>query len=406
MVTRQVVGILPAVLFLALAPAIVRPQIPPRPGTEVAAPDVRLLRRITGRLRELQNITVTYRQLNDYTPPPKLVARWERYAAHSHMTLNLGHKHFVCRFSFLHGRSFYERRILPGGPYVGLLRQIATFTHQRAESLVWDLQMPKRPLGVISDKAALPNATIDVALGLRAWRSGQWLKPADVMKMRFGLSGANTLTLTRFRSPRTQWWIFRLKPSLELVEYRDAVRPGDGEHVVNCSDFHNIQGVALPGKVVTRFLPYGLHGQCVKRVTLTDLQYKLGPRSNTPASYMITFPLNAVVLDSRTGQSWRVESRPRKMSDSAIYRLLKRSDHGAARIQGESVVKGGVPQAKPGPEAGKPPSVSVPLGVAAPSARSSGATGKWFWCTILLLSLAGLAAVVSVAIRRVRSWKR
>ncbi len=405
MVTRQMVVILPAVIFLALAPAIVPHRIPSRLGMEVAAPDVRLLRGITGRLRELQNITVTYHQLNDYTPPPKLVARWERYAAHSHMTLNLGRKNFICRFSFLHGRSLYERRILPGGPYVGLLRQIATFTHQRAESLIWDLQIPQRPLGVISDKAGLPNATIDVALGLRAWRSGKWLRPADVMKMRFGLSGANTLTLTRLRGPRTQRWIFRLKPSLELVEYRDSVHPGDGEHVVSCSDFHNIRGVALPGKVVTRFLPYGLRGQCVKRVTLTDLQYKLGARSNTPAGYMITFPLNAVVLDSRTGQSWRIESRPRKMSDSAIYRLLKRSDNGAARIQGEPAVKGGAP-AKPGSTAVRPPSVSVPLGVAAPPARSSGAAGKWFWWAILLLSLTGLAAIVAVIMRRVRSWKR
>ncbi|MHB1766639.1 MAG: hypothetical protein ACYCUV_02160 [Phycisphaerae bacterium] len=365
---------------------------------------------VVHRLAQLQNLAVTYHRMVDYTPIASFVARWRRYhESHPNWHLYLGRQKFTCRFSFLRGRSLYDRQIVPGGRGLGLNRQIYTFTPQRAESLIWHLRMPNKPMGEIYNSISLPHSAIDLALGLRAWRDQRWLKPADIMKMSVRHGGAGALILRRVRGLRTEWWTFRLRPKLELVEYRDSVRPGDGEHVVSCFDFHSVDGVELPARIVVRFLPYGLHGACVETVVLTDLHYTLGSKSNTASTYLLTFPKGTVVGDARTGQSWLIESRPRKMSDSAIYRLLKRSDNGATGIPGglpvEPIVKGGVP-ARPGSRAVKPSFVPVPLGAAAHPVRASGAAGKWFWWTVVFFSMAGFAVVVLVLTRRIRLWKR
>ena len=136
MVTRQIAGILLALFLLATAAGIARSEIPVVPDAKISAPTRRLLHRITRRLEKLQNVAVTYHQFNDYTPPPKLVAAITHNPINSNLTVNVGRRRSTCRFSFLDGRAFYESRAISGSHNLGLLRQIRTYTPQRAESLI------------------------------------------------------------------------------------------------------------------------------------------------------------------------------------------------------------------------------------------------------------------------------
>jgi len=333
MISLHLPGKLAAIFLIIWTAGTARAGAPASPDTQPAVPLAKLLHEVTHRLEKLQNVVVTYNQTNNYIPSPKFLARWKRAKADGQlprMTLNVGRKHFTCRFSFLRGRSRYERRILPGGPYLGLSREISTFTPQRAEMLVWQLQNSKGPLGVINSHAPLPDRTVDVAIGLRAWHAASWLTPADIMKLTAAPAGADSLVLSRLHGPQKQSWTFRTWPLLELMRYRATMSHGEAEISVSCSDFHSVQGVALPGNVLTRFLPRGPHGRCSGTVRLTTLHYQVGSRYNTPEGYLITFPVGSVVSDARAKHTWRIKSRPRKLSDAAIFRLLKKEDKGAA----------------------------------------------------------------------------
>ena len=405
------VAILLAGLILQLPTrGVARAEVSHAQNTSSSASVLSTLDRVIRGIKKIENLTVTYHRMVDYTPIPSLVARWRRFRASQpnwRLSLSMGIQRFTCRFSFLHGRALYERRIVPGGAGLGLLlEEIHTYTPQRAESLIWDLHEPNRPLGEIFNSSPLPHSTIDVALGLRAWRASHWLTSADVMKMKISLGGADTLVVNCVSGLRTEWWTFRLTPMLELVSFRDSVTPGDGEHVVYCSDFRSVAGVELPGRIVARFLPYGLHGACIETVVLTGLHYKLGSKSNIPSSYLLIFPKGASVLDTRTNHSFIIESRPRKMSDSAIYLLLKQNDSSlivkppAPVGNGQEPRDGSTAQSTARTVLPKPP----PLGATGLPARSR--VSPWLWRTILVISLACFAFVVWLIGRRIWSWKR
>ena len=408
----RIAVLLLALLILIATGGVAVPAPSTSPPTSLSTPAPELLHGITRRLHRLRNIVVTYDRLDDYTPPRKLVAAITHNPINSNLTVNVGRRRLACRFSFLNGRAFYESRFISGNRNLGPLRQIRTYTPQRAESLIWHFHSPNKPMGVIYNSAPLPRVSIiDAALGLRRLGAERWLTRDDIMEMRTTSGARNSLVLTRPHASYTDTWIFQLRPSLAMMEFRIAANSGKDRYryIIKCSNFQSIHGVDLPGKIVARSLPYGLRGVCFETVVLTNLHYVLGSKLNTPSSYRLTFPKGSMVGDARTGHTWLIESRPRKMSDSAIYRLLKRSDSGATGIPGglpvEPVVKGGVP-AGPGSGAVRPSSVLVPLGVAAHPVRASGASGKWFWWIVVFFSVAGFAVVALVLTRRIRLWKR
>ena len=386
---------------------------------------LRIRKAVASRLSILVNLSVTYSRDVDFTPQnfAGMLRRIERTsaarAAHpgepkisGYPILREGRWSYLCRFSFLDGRARYERRRARatedagrrGHAEGGLLAEVQSFTPQRVETLSWRVRSQK-PIGDIKSRSPLPLSNIDVALGLRSWVThNRWLTKADIMKMTVRRAGADTFVLSRERRGREQRWTFRMTPTIALLRFSDSSpAPAKGQYVVVCSRFHTVGGVALPGRVSARILPLGPSGPPSVRTLLTRLHYSIGSKLNSPSDYDLTFPKGAGVIDTRTGQTFLVESRPRKLSDAAIYAIMHHVDR-----QGQGPPSRGVNNAKSvarrvvppisGPKLNSPAAVAKPL--VQPNAR------RLLWWAIFFAALGGMTVLLFVMVRRGGTWKK
>ena len=84
---------------------------------------------------------------------------------------------------------------------------------------------------------------------------------------------------------------------------------------IECSKFRFVEGLLLPRRVEeTDWEPLGKHAM-MHHAVLTNIQYRIGAKSNTANSYYIVFPKGAGVLDERINQQFNVESGPRRLTD-------------------------------------------------------------------------------------------
>ncbi len=295
---------------------------------------------VAERLRRLDNVSVTYREVVDYTPTINLrlhkllMEKLRKKYGIRAGPIRHGHYASVRRLSYLHGRVLYEFRVAsktmaklapPRGSGVGEVKVIKTFTPERSECLRYALH-GKFPIGTIKTESPLPWSRLDVALGLRGAGSEHWLRPSDVRKMRLNRPGGGRFNLVQKNPGAYDYrWTFREKPHLELVGFM-ASNGGAAFIGIKCGSFRNVHGLWLPERIKETVWPLGGGGRSSENVLITHIAYTVGSQWNTPNRYLILFPQGSAVLDERIGQSFRIESRSRRLTDKAIFHLLVKWD--------------------------------------------------------------------------------
>ncbi|HTV47073.1 MAG TPA: hypothetical protein VMG59_01385, partial [Phycisphaerae bacterium] len=212
------------------------------PGAAQSAPTTQtvlvaqsaLLTTVAKRLEQLNNVTVTFIEDDDYTPfdVPQADAAMKILVAKYHLHLGpviRGHRIFDCLFSYLDGRARYENTMTPwtiaklaatiGESFIGDFKTIQTFAPECVENLHYEPNV-KFPLGSIQAEAPLPWSTIDVALGLRvSGTSVSWLRPEDIMRMIVKQEMNGDFTLQQVVGTYKYLWTFQRNPNLELVAF-------------------------------------------------------------------------------------------------------------------------------------------------------------------------------------------
>ncbi len=309
-----------------------------------AATSQALRKDVLERLAHLQNVVVNYDMDLDYPPnhrimkfSQKFLARLKKEHPGIHPVPIVGHYLYACRFSFLHGLMRYDKILLFFSRISApLIKSILTITPERAESLQYQLHFMKAPIGTIAARASLPNfLPIVWALGLRSPpfpphdAVPHWLGNKALHKMKFVKTGPDTFSLIQRRPSGYRCrWFFKSKPALELVGQtvswsgygikRFVVQKGQ------CSDFHKIGGLLLPGRIVeTGFV--GKLGVGNTEI-LTKIKYTIGAASNTPKSYLILWPTGSSVIDERINHVFHIGVHRTYLTDKEIFSILRRQD--------------------------------------------------------------------------------
>ena len=364
----------------------------------------RLINAVVHRLEQLQNVVVRFQE-EVYRPkglfPPVLVKRL-------HAIPIYGYRYYRCRFRFLRGRAFYERSLMPislaavgtpGGPLPATeVKSLESFMPSRTETLYYAYNSPDRPVGAIMNvtERRPPYSAIDVALGLRFPGAARWISPADVRHMTVGhVNGSNNTMWKRSADGDVlRWNWFSDKGKVELQQF-EVMGPRKG--VVydrrRCSDFQDVQGLLMPGRVEeTDWEPNGTHAMGYHAV-LTDIRYRIGAKSNTAKSYYIVFPKGAGVLDERINQQFNVESGPRRLTDKAIFKLQEHYDTlpGQAMLRNPNTAKPSL----------KPPAPPVASSAVPATGTSRSGVPRWLLEVIAALATGGLAVVAWLIIKKV-----
>ncbi|MHB1767862.1 MAG: hypothetical protein ACYCUV_08415 [Phycisphaerae bacterium] len=373
---------------------------------------------VVHRLERLQNVTVRYQEKKFQSKAVFSMKAFKILDKRYHAVPEFGYRFYTCEFRFLHGRAFYERRLTPislaavgkpGGPLPSNdIKSVESFLPSRTETLTYGHYNPRRPVGAIMNPGSrrLPiSSLIDVAMGLRRGpASRHWMSVADLRTMSVSNLGSGRAVMREQAANGflLRWyWDWRSR-RIELREL-EAVDPrGVIYDRIVCGMFRNVGGLLLPERVVETGWwdspRYGTKPPLSDRVTLTNLRYRIDPKSNTPESYYIVFPKGSGVLDERINQQFNVESGPRRLTDKAIFKLQEHYDTlpGHAMLPNASTAK---------------PSLNPPaLPIASSAAPSTGASRvgmpRWLWEAIAALAIGGLAVVVWLIIKVAREVKR
>ncbi len=372
-----------------------------------------LIAAVVRRLERLQNVAVRYHEKKYQSKAIFSMKEFKILDNRYHAVPDFGHRFYICEFRFLHDRAFYERWLTPlslaavgkpGGPLPSAdIKSIESFLLSRTETLTYGYYNPRRPVGAIMAPASrrLPiSSLIDVAMGLRRGpASRRWMTVAEIRTMKVSnlAPGRAVMREQADNGFLIRWyWDWRGK-RIELREL-EAIDPrGVMYDRIVCGKFRNIGGLLLPERVVETGWwdspRYGAKPPLSDRVTLTNLRYRLAPKSNTPESYYIVFPKGSGVLDERINQQFNVESGPRRLTDRAIFKLQKHYDNlpGQAMLPGARVAKPRRSPAVPPIASSAVPSTGTP--------RSG--LPRWLLEVIVALAIGGLAVVVWLITKRV-----
>ncbi len=392
--------------LVAMVATLWVPQIshggPSRKGVD----RTQLINAIVRRLAKLQNLVVHYQ---DEVYLPKISLPPTRAVKEYHLKPRYGYRFYKCEFRFLHGRAFYGRSLMPaslaavgtpGGPSpIGDIKDLTSFMPSRTETLTYGYHNPKRPVGAIMNagERRLPYSWIDVALGLRLIGAERWMSRSGIHHLAVGhLNGNDVAMWGRAEDGDILRWSWHWDDGkLELRQIEDV---GPHKGVVydrrQCSRFHEVAGVLLPGRVEeTDWESNGGKRVMMYHGVLTHIRYRVGEKTNTARDFYIVFPKGAGVLDERINQQFNVESGPRRLTDRAIFKLQKHYDNlpGQAMLPGARVAKPRRSPAVPPIASSAVPSTGTP--------RSG--LPRWLLEVIVALAIGGLAVVVWLITKRV-----
>ena len=316
-----------------------------------AASPLELRKAVQERLVHLQNVVVTYDMDVDYTPSQQALEIVDKNLAlfkKSHPGANIGptirgHYRYACRFSFLHGLMRYDKTTLPATvaklslpPGVGIVKSILTITPERAESLQYQLHFRKTPIGTIASRAAL-RGFLPIVWALGLWSPPfpphdvvpHWLGNKALHKMKLVKTGPDTFSLIQRRPSGYRCrWFFKSRPAIKLVGLNVSLRShGIKRSIIKkgqCSDFHKIGGLLLPGRIVETSL-FGKLG-IGSTVTLTKIKYTIGAATNTPKSYLILWPTGSSVINERINHVFHIGVHRTYLTDKEIFSILRRQD--------------------------------------------------------------------------------
>jgi hypothetical protein len=212
-------------------------------------------------------------------------------------------------------------------------RQLLSITPGRVERLY---SSPPAPAGGViqtnRSQIGMSDSTwIATAIGLKPFskRHGLWLNTIQIARMTIKKVQQDQFDLLQTGNAGYLYrWRFIMKPSLELVSFDWYLDLPSGHYIhcatLRCSEFHSVQGIQLPQKIVEIEGP-GSHGGPFGKIVLTHLEYIMNSSSNTPNSYYIVFPKGAFVMDQRIHHGFYIHE-PTTLMDKIEYKLLAKHD--------------------------------------------------------------------------------
>jgi len=263
---------------------------------------------VKSRLASFQNIIVVYKVSMTYTPPQKDVERLRqmndaRESTNTTVAILSGTDKRETAFSFLRGKARYENTFLERN-YAGELGgfpelEIQAFPGQATETLQKDPSGQYR--GVITERVLLPDATVEVGLGLRGVGQNSWMVDSLLSEMLVtGLDGKTALLeYVGPKGVKHRWSVDReLGCASTSYERILTKRNNKVNHVMNMEDFRKVDGLVLPYRMI--LLTLNTHGEeppILEEQKIEVIEYKLNDPQNTEERYHIKWPQGAMVHD-------------------------------------------------------------------------------------------------------------
>jgi hypothetical protein len=202
--------------------------------------------------------------------------------------------------------------------------RIVSYSGNRVEQLNAGRSGSIRPAGRLEDHV------IDVAFGLRAKNMGEFLSPESWRSMVVRADGAS-VSFTREPMETSgdvltqDTWRFDSSNSMALTEYvREWRSTKDNtwktDVVVKMSDFEIAHDVLLPRAITAQqfFTPQTGQPHLVRRVEIAVDRISLGTVDGSEEAFLLTWPKDSRVLDTRSGRSLKVSDAPTKLTETAI----------------------------------------------------------------------------------------
>lgn len=244
-----------------------------------------------------------------------------RFQAHT------GTRDSSCEFRRLGRLAWYESRTVNPADASAGTREVTSYEAARVETLITD--STGRTIGTFSRTKPLPEPSlIDRALGIRllygdGWLTADQLTAADVkwpdpdhavVTLRDDKNRLHTLTFSRKNGY-----------ALEEATVQSTANGNQVIELVN-SDFREVGGIVLPYKTDFRNQFKSAAGESDATTTdLTVMEYRLADPHNTKDRYSIVWPVNASLLDERTGRDFKVGGRDHALTDEALDAAVKRT---------------------------------------------------------------------------------
>ena len=300
-----------------------------------------ILPEVASRLSRLDGLHIVYRKVVEYTPFDRAkiaatIRMIERKTGGKAGPVRNSRVRYACTFICSYDCVWYDYLMRPGsvaalaspkGSGYGIIHGIRSYMPDRCELLNYEFRQSS-PLGIISASEPIPNSTLAMAIGLKGWGSERLIELSKVKKMHLIslAGGAFTLSSTSGGGYDSRW-TFHSVPRLEITEFT-ALKGGVAFVRIHCGHFRKVNGIWLPGRIVETDLPLGGGGRSSRNVRLSHIKYAVIKHPMVEKDFMIVWPKGAVVLDQRTGHTFRIVSRPMRLTDKEIFNLMKKWDNG------------------------------------------------------------------------------
>lgn len=263
---------------------------------------------IRSRLASLQNIIVDYKVNTTYTPPQEDVERAEKLndARKSKSTVFVifsGSDKRDTTFSFLRGKAKYVNKFVETN-YAGELPErpkleVQAFPGSRAELLKKDAYGMYR--GIITERIRLPNAEVEIGLGMRGYGQNGWLVDDLLNEMSVTVLDGNTASL-EYVDPKgvKHHWLVDQELGCALKRYERILTKRNNKlnHVMTMEDFKKVDGLMLPHKMTLRTLNNPVEQPPIlEEVAIEVIEYKLNDPQNIQERYHIKWPEGTIVHD-------------------------------------------------------------------------------------------------------------
>jgi len=297
-------------------------------GDDSQPPDEQTCRAaLEGRLCSLQNLAVDYKLREEYWPSADAVAQAEALnnaGGKYHIEISQGVSNHIGKFRYLDGRLWLESHLpedaIPKSRSSEFKDEIDSFYEGGFERYTRPIE-PFKGLGIgerSNEPKMLLRDEVDLGFGVRMLDGQKWLTRDDLKDMTIEIVSATEVNARKKDEfyGRQHVWRYDPQNGYAMTSY-SVIRDGF-EAMILCKDFHIVEGVALPNQIdIRRFANRDGKRQPVMEHSYSVSSYRLKQPENTPRSFHITFPVNTMVVDEKTGKRFSVETKPQSLDDDA-----------------------------------------------------------------------------------------
>jgi hypothetical protein len=284
---------------------------------------------------QLQSVILDCEETRTYDIDPAVAARAEPHSVREKIGFSRSETYHV-NFSFLDGNvlvdrdisadtlAFWMQKRLPA-----IVRQIQSIAADgRVEELTTQQLVDGRQPsfgGIRQLTAFAPDATIDIALGLRLLGCRQWLSSDDFAAMEQIASADTNIVVLRSHdgTGHTHEFQFDKRVLYALVYYRCTSSHGESVEITN-SDFRRYGNVFIPGEIIRVSNIPDSSGQVRHplRFSISVKSASINDPDNVIARYSISWLPNMRLFDARTSEEIDIGPKPGPLTDDDIHRQL------------------------------------------------------------------------------------